>query len=302
MTVRRDGSEVGGRRTWLVRVRFALGLVGLAFALAALRTTAGRIDSGLQFSTFRIAIVVMLAIAASFAAASAWSVLIDSPDKRQLRQVYYTALVGKYIPGGVFQAAGQISLASEIGLGLSRATSGYVLSIVVAVIAGLISAIGVAATPGFSPGWRMLGGAAFLLGIVLAFSRWMPVVSTWIGRLLRRSDVEIPQRSLVIAAAVWDLLGLALLGVGYAIVLHGFVLEPPALMAMAAFTASWVVGFLALPFPAGLGVREGVLVILLSPEVGAAAAVGASLMVRLAVIIAEIVLFGIVQARRRNSS
>jgi uncharacterized membrane protein YbhN (UPF0104 family) len=88
------------------------------------------------------------------------------------------------------------------------------------------------------------------------------------------------------------------------------ILDPTAgsiLRIVPAFAASWAAGFALVPIPAGLGVREAVLVALL-PSYGAAAIVAASLLHRLATLTAELVLMGFawrsafVARRSRRSS
>ena len=70
-----------------------------------------------------------------------------------------------------------------------------------------------------------------------------------------------------------------------------------------AFALSWLVGFLAVPIPAGVGVREAVLVVLL-PGVGAAPLLAASLAARLLSIGAELLAVAVnrVVARRHAAA
>jgi uncharacterized membrane protein YbhN (UPF0104 family) len=71
---------------------------------------------------------------------------------------------------------------------------------------------------------------------------------------------------------------------------------------LCSFAAAWVTGFLAVPIPAGVGVREAVLVGLL-PEVGTAPLLAASLALRLLTIGTELLaLLGNKLARGRRPS
>ena len=85
--------------------------------------------------------------------------------------------------------------------------------------------------------------------------------------------------------------GLALWGVAFGIATMsiaggGFVVGD-----ISTFALAWLAGFLALPVPAGIGVREAVLVGISSA--GAESVVTASILVRLAVASAEIGLAGL---------
>ncbi|MDY7102689.1 MAG: hypothetical protein S0880_16025, partial [Actinomycetota bacterium] len=77
------------------------------------------------------------------------------------------------------------------------------------------------------------------------------------------------------------------------------VAEVPPLTAMAAFGLAWAVGFVAVPLPAGLGLREAVLVLALTGIAGvdADAVIAASLVHRFVLLSAELVMFA--QSRLR---
>jgi uncharacterized membrane protein YbhN (UPF0104 family) len=63
----------------------------------------------------------------------------------------------------------------------------------------------------------------------------------------------------------------------------------PALSTASAFAAAYVLGYVMVFAPAGLGVREGFLVALLSPQMGAASAGAVALIARLWMTLVEVV-------------
>jgi hypothetical protein len=78
---------------------------------------------------------------------------------------------------------------------------------------------------------------------------------------VRQLGRRLASALIVLTAASWLLLGLTLW--------HGVALGAgAALQVTAGFAAAWTVGQLALPVPAGLGVREAALLLLLGPELG----------------------------------
>lgn len=297
------GATPAERRVWMRRLRLVFGLAGLCFAVLAFRSTAGEIGDELDLSAGWIALLVLLAAVAAASAATAWSLIVGSGDRSRLRVVYFSALIGKYIPGGVFQAAGQISMAAETGLGFGRSASGYVMSIAAAVASGLISTIGLALVPQFHPMVRVLGVAGCIVGILLVVSPWLDAIRRFVARRIADPKLVVyANRRLMARAVLWNLVGLVSLSIGYAVSLRLFSSSYSVAMAVAGFAASWVVGFLAIPFPAGIGVREGMLVALLGSHVGVGVALGASLVTRLAVIAAEVMLSGYGALSRRRSS
>ena len=69
--------------------------------------------------------------------------------------------------------------------------------------------------------------------------------------------------------------------------------------ATSAFAVAWVIGFLVLPVPSGLGIREAILYTVL-PGVPAGAVLASSLAHRLTTFIAEIILTAFSQVRRKH--
>ena len=70
--------------------------------------------------------------------------------------------------------------------------------------------------------------------------------------------------------------------------------------AVPAFALAWTVGFLAVPIPAGLGIREAVLIAVISRPGGAALVIAASVAHRLVAIISEAVMIVISRVRGRR--
>ncbi|HZD05860.1 MAG TPA: lysylphosphatidylglycerol synthase domain-containing protein, partial [Longimicrobiales bacterium] len=73
------------------------------------------------------------------------------------------------------------------------------------------------------------------------------------------------------------------------VLLRSFGLPGTALEGASAFAAAYVVGYLAVFSPAGLGVREGVLTLFLAPVTGQGAAVALSILARLWTTAVEVV-------------
>jgi hypothetical protein len=74
-----------------------------------------------------------------------------------------------------------------------------------------------------------------------------------------------------------------------------------AVVCTAAFALGWLVGLVVFIAPAGIGAREGILVLALAPVIGLAAATTVSVLLRVVHTLADVLLalrYGLVRARR----
>lgn len=187
-------------------------------------------------------------------------------------RIWFVSSLGKYVPGKVWSIGAMAVLAKEAGASPIAATGSAIIMQLVNIAAGfvVVAACGV--------------GELFTAYPALRFAAWVTVAATAIGlaigppllswaartatRLVGRPMPDMPEISratllLVFAANVvaWVAYGVgfgifwtALLGRGGGI----------SLAALAVYTASYLVGYLVLVAPGGVGVRETVLIGLLT--------------------------------------
>lgn len=242
---------------------------------------------------------------------SAWRVLLGGlghpvPVVPGMR-LFTAGQLGKYVPGSVWVAAIQAELGRPLRIPRSTSVLSYLVAVLVAVatggLVGLLALLGTAR--GEVGGLALaLAGVAVLLGLALVRPRAINAGIRWAARRLGRSlpEVAIPARALAgafaLSSAGWLLLGL-----------HAWLLARPLGAGAAdlaevtgAFALAFVAGLLLVPLPAGAGVREGVLVLILAGPVGAASALTVALVSRLVLVVIDIVLagaFGVGRAARR---
>jgi glycosyltransferase 2 family protein len=192
---------------------------------------------------------------------------------------YFGGELGKYLPGGVWQIVGRGELARRAGV---RRSTGYSTTLIsyAAMCVGAATTCGLLAAPaawaGSSLGWAWLLLLLIPAGLIVVH----PVV---FGRILQlgsrltkgRLDLEPPPWPTMVgliacSIPAWFFLGLASVAVTAAL---GFD-QHPARIAFAAI-AAWILGFLAVPIPAGAGVRELIFVALSGLESGPGVAVAA---------------------------
>jgi uncharacterized membrane protein YbhN (UPF0104 family) len=209
-------------------------------------------------------------------------------------QIVAVSQIGKYLPGNVGQFAGRAVLAQQVGipLGVSASTmlieTAWTLAIgagfAVAALALFVDAATASALP--SVGLLELGlltsGLLVLpwLGISMV-NRFLPGLSRKVGG----GKLVTPPR-LRTALAVSGLMVLCFFVLGAVVTMHARglfgVTDASWVTVTVLFTAAWLVGYVVPGAPGGMGVREAMMVLVLTPALGAGPAIGLGVTVRLA--------------------
>jgi len=185
-----------------------------------------------------------------------------------LRSVYRIIAVGglaKFIPGGVWQIGTQYGLGRAEGLGFQRSILAWIEPTAFNVSVGGGMALLAATTVDYR-----FPKALLVLGALIAFAASTNPVRHRVYRLVRLIPAgeksPLPMAGWVVRVAL-TVVVVAGTGLGGMLIVDAFSLAPSPgfLGSLAAFVGAWVVGVLVFPVPGGLGVREGVLVLALSP-------------------------------------
>jgi glycosyltransferase 2 family protein len=214
-------------------------------------------------------------------------------------RIWFLSNLARYVPGNLWSYVGAVELARREGVARPRTLAvmalTQVLSVAVALLAGL---------PVLLAERARLGRPA-LLGVV-AVAVVAAVAATFRRQLLGLARRRVPGLD---AGGLAPSPGtVALLTVGYACYWAVTGLAFAALVAsvhrlpagdvplvVAAYAAAYAVGFLSLLTPAGLGVREGVLVVALAPVLPAGPALAVALVSRVWMMVAELAGAGLAQ-------
>jgi hypothetical protein len=194
--------------------------------------------------------------------------------------------LGKYVPGKVMLVLGRVLVYKRRGLSVTRVASGFVLEMLAlfstaALFTTLAPFFGDWPLPWFL---QWASGVAFVLLTGLCHPRWLALAE----RLLRRFGIratEVPTYRfrdalgwIAMMTADWLILGLGLFLLADTIV----PLEPALFVPLtAAFALAGTAGIAVLVAPSGLGVREGVLTLLLTPVLGPGPSAVLAIMARL---------------------
>lgn len=178
------------------------------------------------------------------------------------------ANLGRYIPGKLWSVGALVVLAQREGVNPVAATGAAVLGTLINIGAGfgVVAVTGSVVLDALGTQYRTLawiGSAVFVVGIV-ALPWILPAALRIIAA--RRASLRMPARDLS-HRAIWLAVAINIaswVGYGAAFMLLSRALLPEVSGALAAFVAIWtssyLVGYLFLIAPGGIGAREGALV------------------------------------------
>lgn len=249
-----------------------------------------------------------LAAAHLIFAARQWACVLEaeSDERDSIYRSVFLSQAAKYLPiGGFAQAAIQISASADKEEGLERARR-YPASALLTLIGAAVVGLPVA----FDPAARALAraGAVTMLCVVLLLH---PSIFRAANRLLRRLSrrfslsITLPPAPVVRRSVAWSVANLAATALSFGVVLRSMDSSHSLLTVSAAFSMAWAAGFLVLPIPGGLGIRESVLILAL-PSITVSTMVSAALAHRFVMLCAELSVLTIHElytfARTRNAA
>jgi hypothetical protein len=217
----------------------------------------------------------LLLLAAYFLSAALWGrIVVDLGGPRlaigDSIRLFMMANLGRYVPGKVWQIAGLAALARSRGVAPAIGTAAAVLGQGIALVAA--TAVGMGALSGAPAAyrtWAMVGGAVVMAAAVSA--AMPPVFRRLADAWFRLARTEHPASLESVHGARW----LALYGLNWVLYALSFWvlcislgLDASPVPIASAFAASYVLGYLMIFAPAGLGPREGFLIALLTPYFG----------------------------------
>jgi len=216
--------------------------------------------SALVFATYLFLIELWRRVLASYGSRISFA---------EAARIWFVSNLGKYVPGKVWQITTMAAMLNRVGVNLSTAGSASALITIANIVAGfaVLLVAGVGAMNVLSGDLRTAVTVAtvvlLVLLIVAAFA--MPRASRVASRLLRR-DIVL---TLPLRAVVLSIVGCALAWLAYGTAFQLLVLSllghasQPWINYVGAYTLSYLVGYLVLVAPGGIGAREAVLTTML---------------------------------------
>jgi glycosyltransferase 2 family protein len=216
-------------------------------------------------------------------------------------RVFFVTNLARYIPGAIWQFAGLATMTKEAGGSAAAASVGVILLQIVTLATGI--ALTISAAPRLLP-WtagltsaEQLLIAALLIGLlIVVLPHYLPRIRKVAERVMDRS-VPLPQPPrgqfavyVVRCAGNWLIYGFAFWLFSRALLGPA---APSAWVAISSYVASYIAGLIAVFAPGGIFVREGAIVGLLAPAIGAAPAAILAIASRFWQIAIEVVAAGV---------
>lgn len=278
-------------------------IISIAFVIYAVFKL--KIDFQKLANPRAILILIIGALGVTFTVyfmAYAWKNTLDYLSGRKNRfrdvaHVYGKANIGKYLPGNVMHYVERNLFATKIGLSqLDLAISSVIEVAGIIIVALLFSVVCAfdelmkAAKEYVKPQYIIVLGIIAVVAIAVAIFICMKSekIRTMAKRLMNWRFVLVFIANLVIYAVVLAMLGAIL------VLVCGFIFEVELqagdISAMITYyMLAWVLGFVVPGAPGGIGVREAILVLLMSPVIGESVTLSAALIHRLISIIGDFI-------------
>lgn len=185
---------------------------------------------------------------------------------RDAFRVSAIAWMGRYIPGKIWAVAGKAYLSArdkkqvpQVGVAviievLWFQLSGILLTVIILVFSGELF---------LSAGIRLALVVLLAIGLIASHPRIFFPIANWILKALRQPPFEQkPRYGRMLLVMLGNISTFLLWSAGFAILVHSRISidthDFPIIAGL--FSAAWVIGFLILVVPAGIGVRESILV------------------------------------------
>ena len=224
---------------------------------------------------------------------------------RQAVGAWQASMLARYVPGNVWHILSRIALASRWGAQPGRVLASSTLEQVLNVI-GALALVGLT-----FPFWGLPATAQFWLlalvplGLAALHPGLLGRLLDWAARRFKRPQLawHYRYREILLPTAGYML---AMLWVGLALyaTMSGLVPVSPGQLPLYVGTGAlaWAVGYLSFLTPSGIGVREGVIVLVLAQVMPLPAAVVGSILYRIVVTLAELAMAGLTWVINRGTA
>lgn len=300
----------GGNRGKVVRViGWVIASVAIGFFLQRIIVHTDEIPL-ITWSVTNVGVAIVsvcLALAAIALAGAVWQVLLkDQGVHRPLARIeaiYLVAQFGKYLPGNVGQFVGRAVLGKNEGIAMPVT----VVTMIIEVFWGIGTALGISSLSLFVfVGHRVAAFPPWLDGAGLALCFLAVLTAPWIGmmllkrllprllaRLLGGASMKPPGWRAALKVSALSLVSYLCMGLALQIQAHYWfgTTTAPLLEVCGFFALAWLAGYVLPGAPAGIGVRESMMLLLFSPLFGEAAALALGVTLRMTTTLADALAF-----------
>ena len=297
-------------------LRYAKYLLALAILLFLFKRLVGHIEElkteSISFSPFFLIISCVILISYRTLRIYPWLTIYQKTSLKPVSSFsvwifFQLSELGKYLPGKVGHFVGIVALSRPLGIAKVETTVSTLLQLVFQCVLGVLVGLPVLFSPTAKEFLRSLleksqHNIPLFIGILMVVMGLSAFFYILFQKQLRASMVYLQKgmqavfstmrtlRLIVIYLLLWVHSGIAFfLFINSIYPIH--VTQFPTIVSIFAF--AWSIGFMTLITPGGLGVREGILSLLLTSCLPSATATLVALLSRLWVIGVEIILAGV---------
>lgn len=284
-----------------------LAIAGVVYLVAKSHNEIGRFQ--FSYNWPMLAVAFFLEVLAYLCRFRIWLGITDELDLRTSKLTaargYFLSTLGKYIPGNVGLFLARVE--AYRGYGRSRVAVATIVEYVATIASScLLVVIGLAAAP-FSvpPGIRLGAGALAVVLIMALHPRFLLGLINRVLRLAKRDPLlSFPSWSMQVRFVLAFILVGLLQGLALFVVLNA--LHPTSfdnyLAITGAYYAAGLIGLAVVFAPSGIGVREGVLMLVLPSMVPRPLAIVSTVLIRLVATAGEVFLAGLFSLRGRSKA
>lgn len=265
------------RKKLLVGLQVAFAIAVLWFAGATLARQWGQAGASLRAIDLHwgpIALSCVLVLVSYAVLIQTWRLTLQVWDARlplgSATRIWFISNLGRYIPGKIWQISAMGMMTHREGVSAVAATSASIMVNLVNIVSGVlvVFATGAGMLDVAVPAGRITAATLVVLAIAGLFS--VPSLVAWLARRaasVTGRQIELPGSltpRVVALGLVGTLLGWLLYGFAFqlfALGVLGSAASGSSADYIAVYTASYLVGYLTLIAPGGIGVREAMLVL-----------------------------------------
>ncbi len=239
---------------------------------------------------------VLMIIFGWIAAARSWAELNPVAMRRRSMIGFLASQPAKYLPvGGAVLAVSQVRLSSYQTSSRRDVGWSFVVHSGTQVTAATLVALLMVPADEILVWVRVVVVMVAMVTILCTRNSFVAWLIRQLSRIVPRFRHlgSVPDTPTLWRSVGWSLIPFVLTGLAFSLLLTGWSEPFTVLVTAGVFSAAWVIGFLAVPLPAGLGLREAVLIALL-PGFAPVHVLGVSLIHRFAILGAELVLLAVV--------
>ena len=214
---------------------------------------------------------------------------------RKCLKISFLSMMGKYLPGKVWTVLGKVYLSDKEGVPKAEAFTSVVIEIVLEIVASIFFfffyLFSLMEQPLLSPKVLYLLGLTMVGGLVFLHPRvFYTVLNALLSRLKKATIPEAITYSDIIQVFLFYIVIVLVQGVAFYLFVNALIYVPfQNLVGLTAcFAVAGALGTLSFFAPSGLGVREGILALLLSTYIISPIAVLISLLARIWVTLVEV--------------